>query len=305
VPALPVAAAGPAGTIALPLALAAYWFPYHRRTRTLAAQGRPVPAWRRWCFASGLIVLGIALSPPVGTLSDQLFLAHMAEHLLIGDVAGLLLVLGFTGPVLAPLLRVRAIDRGRILIHPVVAVVLWTVNLYAWHTPFLYQAALRHDAVHALEHALFLGCSMAVWMALLGPLPKPAWFRSAGAQLGYIVVVRLIGTVLANVFLWSGSLFYPFYLPGDAKWGIAPLADQSTAGAVMMIEESFLTIGLFCWLFLRSARQAEERQELLEYAATRGIELSEERAARAVAAGRGDELRARLDGRAPETPAAI
>jgi putative membrane protein len=303
--ALPLAAAGPAGTIALPLALAAYWIPYHRRTRTLAAEGRPVPAWRRWCFASGLLVLALALSPPVGQISDELFLAHMAEHLLIGDVAGLLLVLGFTGPVLAPLLRIKIIDRLRILTHPVVAVVLWAVNLYAWHTPFLYQAALRHDAVHALEHALFLGFSMGVWMALLGPLPKPAWFRSAGAQLGYIIVVRLIGTVLANVFLWSGSLFYPFYLTGTAKWGIAPLADQSTAGAVMMIEESFLTIGLFCWLFLKSARQAQERQDLLDYASARGIALTEERAARAVAAGRGGELRDRLDGRAPEprTPA--
>jgi putative membrane protein len=294
----PLAAAGPANTILLPLVLLAYWYPYHRRARTLAGQGRPVPAWRQWCFASGLIVMAVALSPPVGKLSDELFAAHMAEHLLIGDVAGLLLVLGFTGPLLAPLLRVKAIDRLRFLIHPVVAVVLWTANLYAWHTPGLYQAALRHDAVHALEHALFLGFSMGVWMALLGPLPKPAWFGNA-AQLGYIIVVRLIGTVLANVFLWSGHLFYPFYLPGDAHHHIAPLADQSAAGAVMMIEESLLTIGLFCWLFLKVARQADERQELLDYAARQGVPLTEERAARAVAAGRGAELRARLTGTRP------
>jgi putative membrane protein len=297
----PLAAAGPVGTIALPLVLLAYWVPYHHRARTLAREGRPVPAWRQWSFAGGLIVLAVALSPPVGRLSDELFTAHMAEHLLIGDVAGLLLVLGFTGPLLAPLLRIKAIDRLRVLTHPVVALVIWTVNLYAWHTPFLYQAALRHDVVHGLEHGLFLGCSMAVWMALLGPFPKPAWFQGAGAQLGYIIVVRLIGTVLANVFLWSGHLFYPFYLPGTAKWDISALADQSTAGALMMVEESLLTIGLFCWLFLKMARQADERQELLDYAAAHGIELSEERAGRAVRAGRGAELRARLERTAAAT----
>jgi hypothetical protein len=64
----------------------------------------------------------------------------------------------------------------------------------------------------------------------------------------------------------------------------------------MMVEESFLTIGLFCWLFLKVARQAEERQRLLDYAAARGVVLDEARAARAVAAGRGEELRERISG---------
>ena len=66
----------------------------------------------------------------------------------------------------------------------------------------------------------------------------------------------------------------------------------------MMIEESLLTIGLFCWLFLRTAREAEERQELLDFARLRGLPLSDQRAARAVAAGRGAELRKRLESRA-------
>src|SRR6202023_2636123 len=94
-----------------------------------------------------------ALSPPVDTLADQLLVAHMAEHLLIGDIAALLIVLGMTGPLLAPLLRVRGIQWLRVLEHPVVAVALWAINFYLWHIPALYQAALRHDLIHALEHA--------------------------------------------------------------------------------------------------------------------------------------------------------
>jgi cytochrome c oxidase assembly factor CtaG len=286
--------------VILPLLALLYWAPYHLRARTLADEGRPVPGWRRACFAAGLLTLAIAFSPPVDKLSSQLLVAHMAEHLLIGDLAALLLVLGLTGPVIAPLLRNRVIARLRVLSHPVVAIVVWGGNFYLWHLPALYQGALRHDALHALEHATFLAFGMAVWMALLGPLPKPAWFGN-GARLAYIVAVRLTGTVLANAMVFAGSAFYPYYRPGDAHWRIGTLADQVTAGGLMMVEESLLTIGLFCWLFLRVGRENEERQQLLDFAAAQGVALDEARASRAVAAGRGEELRERV-GRAAAGP---
>ena len=63
-----------------------------------------------------------------------------------------------------------------------------------------------------------------------------------------------------------------------------------------MVEESILTLCLFCWLFLRTAREGEERQDLLDFAHSRGLELTDARAARAVAAGRGPELHRRLQG---------
>ena len=141
---------------------------------------------------------------------------------------------------------------------------------------------------------MFLGFGINMWMCLFGPLPMPDWFGNL-AKLIYIVAVRLTGTVLGNIFLWSGTVFYPYYTHGESVWHISPIADQNLAGAVMMVEESILTLGLFCWLFMRTARESEERQELLEFAGSRGLELSEERARRAVSAGRASELRARLE----------
>jgi putative membrane protein len=290
-------------SVGLPILVALSFVPYWIRARTLSAAGRPVPGWRLACFVAGLLVLEIALSTPVEHLADQLLVAHMAEHLLIGDVAALLLVLGFTGPMLAPLLRNPVVAKLRVLSHPVVAILVWGVNFYAWHTPALYQAALRHDALHALQHATFLAFGMAVWMGLLGPLPKPAWFTN-GARLVYIVAVRLIGTVLANVMIFGGTVFYPYYRPGDAHWHISSMADQVAAGGLMMVEESILTIGLFCWLFLRLARENEQRQELLDYASQHGLNLDERRAQRAVAAGRSEELWERLRQDAGRRPAA-
>jgi putative membrane protein len=272
---------------------------YAKRVRTLALTGHPVPGWRQACFYSGFVVIGVALTSLGGPAQELLFV-HMIEHLLLGDIAALLIVLGLTGPLIAPILRIALFDRLRVLANPLIAFPLWTIDLYAWHLPVLYQAALRHSGVHALEHAMFLGLGINMWMCLFGPLPMPAWFGNLG-KLIYIVAVRLAGTALGNIFLWSGTVFYPFYLHSDSLHHISPLADQNLAGAVMMVEESLLTIGLFCWLFLRTARESEERQALLDFAQRHGLALSEQRAARAIAAGRGADLRKRLEGRVGTT----
>jgi putative membrane protein len=266
--------------------LAIFALLYAKRVRTLAIEGRAVPGWRQACFYSGFVVIAVALTS-LGKASEDLLFVHM---------------LGLTGPLITPILQaevhsVRIFDRLRVLAHPLIAFPLWAINLYVWHLPILYEAALRHTGVHALEHAMFLAFGINMWMCLFGPLPMPSWFGNLG-KLVYIVAVRLTGTILGNIFLWSGTVFYPFYIHGDAIYHISPLADQNIAGAIMMVEESFLTLGLFCWLFLRTAREGEERQELLDFARAHGLELTDARAARAVSAGRGAELRRRLETRA-------
>lgn len=267
---------------------------YFVRARTLAARGTPVASWRLWCWYCGLALIVVVLCSPLSTLSDQLFLAHMSEHLLIADIGALLLVLGLTGPLLAPLLRTSGIGWMRRLSHPVTAFGLWAVDLLFWHLVGPHTAAVRHDAVHALQHMLFVGLGVNMWLALLGPLPKPAWFGNA-AKCGYIIAVRFTTTVLANIFVWSDHAYFPVYAAGERKHGISPQTDQVVAGSIMMVEGSILTLCLFCWLFLRTAREGQERQELIELAAAGGVVLDERRAARAVAAGRGSELRARIE----------
>jgi len=267
---------------------------YALRAHHLENTPRAVPHWRQTCFYGGLTLAVVTLASPLGHISDELFLAHMVEHLILSDICALLLVLGLTGPLLAPVLRIRLFDRMRVLTHPFVALPLWAINLYAWHIPALHEAAVRHGGVHALQHLLFITLGANMWMCLFGPLPKPAWFGNF-AQLGYIISVRLIGAVLANIFVFGGNAFYDVYAKGEAFWKISPAGDQNAAGAIMMVEESILTICLFAWLFVKAARQSDERQELLELAQARGYDLTEQRAARAVAAGRGADLRARIE----------
>ena len=266
---------------------------YALRVHALRGTPRAVPGRRQAAFYGGLVVI-VGTLTTLGAPADELFAAHMAEHLLIADVGTLLLVLGLSGPVLAPVLRVRAFDRLRALAHPAVALPLWVVDLALWHVPAVHEAAVRHEGLHALQHAMFIVVGANMWMALLGPLPKPPWFGNL-ARLVYVIAVRLAGAVLANVLVFGGQAFYDVYAPGARAHGLSPGADQNTAGAIMMIEGSVLTICLFAWLFLRSAREGEERQALLDLARQRGVELTEARAARAVAAGHGAELRRRIE----------
>ena len=284
-----------AGTFAplqlLPLAVLAVL--YARRASTLATRGRPVPVWRQVCFASGLLLILVTLVSPLAHLSGELLAAHMAEHLLIGDLAALLIVLGLTGPLLQPLLAIRAIDRLRVLAHPLVALPLWVADLALWHTPVLYQATLHNEALHALEHGMFIAAGVLMWMPLVGPLPVPKWF-GLPAKLGYVVGIRLAGTALGNVFMWSNSVFYPDYAKGEAYWHVSPITDQGLAGVIMMTEGGLVTLGLIAWLVLLWAKQDTERQDLLDFADEQGTPLEPARAARAVAAGEGGRLEERL-----------
>ena len=263
------------------------------RSRTLAREGRPVPTGRLCLIAGGVAVGVLADLPPLGTASEERLSVHMLQHMLIGDLAAFLIAIGLTGPLMQPILVKPGVRRLRWLAHPLVAVPLWVAVYYAWHVPALYQAALHSNVVHATEHATMFAAGLALWLGLLGPLPKPSWFGNA-AGLAYVLVVRFAGTVIANVFLWSSSPFYPDYVALAKANGIDAAEDQSLAGAIWMIEGSIVTICVLGWLFTRWMRQGEEAEELVEYARAKGIELDPARARRAVAAGAGARLRARL-----------
>ena len=282
------------GEVLPPVAAAVtYLVLYSRRLQTLARERRPVAGWRVRCFVGGVLLMAAVQIGPADNLADSVLVAHMAQHIVIGDIASLLIVLGLTGPVLQPLLHMRATRPVRVLASPIVAVVLWAADLYAWHIPFFYQAAINHDVVHSLEHAAMLWFGTLLWLALIGPLPKPRWFQGWGAMV-YVISVRLLGAILANVLIWGQSVFYPVYNARDASRGINALSDQNLAGGLMMVEESLLTVILLAWLFFRFAMRDEQRQELVDLAEEHGVELSEERAARAAAAGEADRLRERI-----------
>jgi len=257
---------------------------YAIRARRL---GSRLPRWRAACFVAGLLVLGLAGASPIDPIGEQgVFWVHMLQHMLVGDLAALLIVLGVTGPILQPALQFRVVQRLRKLTHPMSACLIWAAILVAWHTPVLYEASLHNELVHGLEHTSFLVGGILMWAPLLETLPAPEWFGT-GAKLAYIGGIRTVDAIIANAFWWAGTPFYASYEQTAPLWGVSALEDQGYAGTVMMAWTGTVTLILAGILFFRMAREGELRQELIE----RGVDPVAVR--RAVRYGRGEILAAR------------
>jgi putative membrane protein len=256
---------------------------YLKRSRTLAARGAPVPRIRRVSFWTGIALVVIALNSPIDALGEEhFFFVHMIQHVIIGDLAPLCFVVGLTGPMLRPVFALPGFERLRSLTHPLVALPVWALDLYVWHIPFFYDGALHHNSVHALEHFLFFTCGCLMWEPVIETLPAPEWFGT-GVKVGYIFAVRLLETIIGNIFMWSTSMFYSVYRHAP-EWGITPPHDLNLGGVVMMAEGSAVTLATLVWLFLRLAAEGELRQSLLEQG------LDPRQVKRAVRFGRAKDL---------------
>jgi putative membrane protein len=238
---------------------------YAWRFARLRRRGRAPGVRRAVSAALGLALLVGASAAPL----ESRFATHMLQHLLLGDLGPLLLVLGLTGPLLRPLLAVRAVRALRPLAHPLVALPLWAFLLVLWHLAPLYDAALRHEGVHALQHLAFFVAGSLLWAAIVEPLPGPAWFTSAW-KLAYVVAMWLVSLTLSQIFIWSGHSYYLRY----------SLSDQRAGGGVMLVEGSFVMVGVVVWLLLRVFSESEARQQLIDSG------VAPEAAARAARYGR-------------------
>jgi len=177
--------------LALALYTAAAW--RVQRRRGTVAKARAVS------FGVGAALLLVALNAPL----ESSFSRHMAQHLLIGDLAPLAMVLGLTGPLLRPALVYRPVRALRVLAHPLVALPVWAVDLCVWHIPVCFDGALHHEWLHAIQHACFFTFGAFLWAALLELLPGPRWFRIPH-RLAYLGVMWLVSLGLSQM----GLLFW-------------------------------------------------------------------------------------------------
>jgi cytochrome c oxidase assembly factor CtaG len=259
---------------------------YGWRLVQMRGRGSRVPWWKPACFAAGLTVALLAVVSPVDTLGeDRSFMVHMVQHLMLGDLAPLLCVAGLSGAILRPVLALPLVGSLRRLQHPGIAFLIWAVDLGLWHLPGAYQLALENDTVHAIEHMCFFAGGSLLWAAMLEPLPGPAWFGS-GAKALYILGVRAFDTLLAFVFVWSHTVFYPYYEHVPRLWGMSAIEDQNLGGIAMLAEGSIITITAFFYFLWRWLSDGELATELMEAG------VSEDRAKRAVRYGRAADLAA-------------
>ena len=223
-------------------------------------------------FTGAMIALLIALVSPLDGLGeDYLFSAHMLQHVLLGDIAPLLLLLALSRVMMRPATR-RLVSVERALgplANPVTGILVWLFLMYLWHIPALYDAATEHSLLHAFEHACFFAAGLALWWPLIQPVPMR---RSlTGMQpLGYIASAKGGLAALGLYLAWSTSVLYPYYETTPRIWGLSPTEDQNVGGVIMMVEQSFTLVLVMVVLFVRMLARSEEeerRRERLEDAA--------------------------------------
>jgi cytochrome c oxidase assembly factor CtaG len=214
----------------------------------------------------------VALVSPVDYLGEHyLFSMHMVQHILLGDIAPLLLLISLSRVIMRPVTRrLTRIERALGPFgSPVAFIAVWFALLYLWHIPALYDAALRNSAVHALEHACFFAAGVAVWWPLIQPVPMRR--RLTGVQpLMYIFAAKVGLAVLGIYLAWSQTLAYDWYAHVPRIWGLSAIEDQNAGGAIMLVEQSIVLVIVMVVLLARMLDQSEEeerRRERLEDAA--------------------------------------
>jgi cytochrome c oxidase assembly factor CtaG len=219
-------------------------------------------------FALGLVTILAALVSPIDGLGDQLLLMHMLQHILLLDFAPILLILGLNKILLRPVTRrVQTIERrAGVLAHPAFAVLAYAGFMWAWHIPAMYDLALRHTTIHAIEHMCFAVAGTLYWWHLLSPIRNRQRLGGMG-PVAYMVSTKLLVGTLGIVLAFAPASFYPFYEHHPHYWGLSPSEDQSMAGLLMALEQSIVMGIALVWVFVQMLSESErdaQRQERYE-----------------------------------------
>jgi len=239
--------------------------------------GHPFPRRRCFFYVAGWAALVLALVSPVDRYSHLLLSVHMAQHLLIAMVAAPLLLLGApvtlalqaASPrvrqrVMLPVLHSRAV---KAVSHPIVAWSAFAIVLWASHFSPLYEGALENEAVHGLEHLLYLGAALLFWWPVVGVDPSPSRL-SHPARILYLFLLMPQTALLGLAIYESDHVLYPHYLLTTSRLGVSALADQHAAGAIMWTTGMFLTVPALAFVLLdwmaREAREDARRDARLD-----------------------------------------
>jgi putative copper resistance protein D len=235
---------------------------YVRAVRVLGGRGYRVPGGQQAWWWAGFACLAAAFFSPLDEQALDGLAPHMAQHVLMADIAVPLMLIGIRNPVMQfflprtvmePLARRRGLRAfGARLRHPGTAIGIYAAVLYAWHLGPLFEAALEHQVVHGLQHQSFVAASVLVWWPLIEPgrrrMPGELW------KIGYIIGARLPAMFLGMAFVVSRDPFYTaFYGTGERAWGLDPVGDQQVGGGLMAMVDVVTLLLVLTVVFWRSA----------------------------------------------------
>jgi putative membrane protein len=217
-----------------------------RRLRMVA--NRQFPLWRLAGFFAGLAAIWIAIGSPLEAFDDVSLTVHMVQHLLLAAVAPPLLLLGapelpllrglpqsLARGVVSPFLRMSFIRKlGHLASNPAICWLVATLALIGWHTPAVFELALRWDWLHKFEHASFLGAGLLFWWPVIQPWPSAPRWPQWSIPL-YLLAATLPCDALSGFLTFCDRVVYTSYLSAPKVFALSPLEDQECAAALMWV----------------------------------------------------------------------
>jgi cytochrome c oxidase assembly factor CtaG len=207
----------------------------------------------------------VALISPIDRLGEQLFVMHMAQHILLLDIVPILFIVSLTKVIMRPATRrLNRLERAAgPLAHPAFAVFLYVAVMWGWHVPAMYDGALQHSTIHAIEHTCFMTAGLLYWWHVLSPIRTRTHMRGL-APVGYMLSTKLLVGILGIAITFAPDALYDFYKHQAPVWGLDPTEDQALAGGLMALEQSIVMGIALVWLFVRALAESEADEQRAE-----------------------------------------
>jgi putative membrane protein len=231
--------------------------------------GRAISRWQAVAFIAGWLSLAIALVSPLHPWGEVLFSAHMTQHEILMLVSAPLLVL--SRPLVATVwamppglrkstggfFKTKAVENvWHFITYPFAAWAIHFLALWVWHLPTLFQATLRSDLIHTLQHVSFFGSALLFWWAIIA---GPRGAVSYGAGVLYLFTTSIHSGILGAFLTFTSHVLYPSYSASTASWGLTPVEDQQLGGLIMWVPAGLVYIIAALFMFAGWIAESEKR----------------------------------------------
>ncbi len=211
------------------------------------APGTAFPRAHAIRFYLGLLFFYLAVGSPLDQVAERfLFSAHMLQHQLLIYPAAIFFLQGLPAWMIDPLLGAPGVrSLLRLITHPLLCGLIFTLVVGLWHVPLLYDWALQDKLVHVVEHIMFFLAALLYWWPILSPsraLPR----RSYAVQMMYLVGVLIAMTPVFAYITFSQDILYPTYEFAPRIFPAFSAAnDQLLAGVMMKLVGVFGALTAF------------------------------------------------------------
>jgi cytochrome c oxidase assembly factor CtaG len=213
--------------------------------------------WQVTCFGASLVVIAAVIAGPLDRFAwNRVFVAYIAEQILLYMLAAPLLLFGIPGWMLQPLLSKPGI-RGvaRFLSNPIIAFGGFTVIFAGIHYPFVCNMICHARPFFGGIRGALLAAGVLFWWPLLSPLSELTISRPR--QLLYLFLLLVPMTAVAAPITLSESVIYT-WLNGPPVWGLSPLLDQRMGGILMWVGQALIVMIAATAVFMRWVQEEGE-----------------------------------------------